>query len=146
MKRTLYLGKTEDGAVFVWISLSNKDAVGNDYDATSLSVTAVEGPTAGGNAKGGLGRPDADLADRMTELADGWTTGLIAELAEITDRWHLNTLRPGSPAQHEYMRANPDLFDVTYPDSHYDNALEKLAAAGLQPDPSMDPPYEYGKA
>ena len=82
----------------------------------------------------------------MTKLAPGWTVAMIDELAEVTERWHLNTLRAGSPAQREYMRQTPALFDVTYPTSHYDNACEKLAAAGLNPDQSMDPPYAYGSA
>ncbi len=144
MKRTLYLGNTIDGAVFVWIELSNEDAAGRPYDTPSLSITAVEGPTTGGNARGGLGRPNAELAGRMTKLAPGWTATMIDKLADVTERWHLNTLRAGSPAQREYMRQHPRQFEVTYPTSHYDNACQQLGS--LNPDRSMDPPYEYGSA
>ncbi len=144
MERTLYLGNTEDGAVFVWIKLSDVDLAGRPYDTTSLSVTAVEGPTSGGNARGGLCRPDAELSGRMTKLAAGWTVDMIDKLAEMTERWHLNTLRAGSPAQREYMRQHPRQFEVTYPTSHYDNACRQLGS--LNPDRSMDPPYAYGSA
>ncbi len=146
MKRTLYLGNTEDGAVFVWIELSTKDAADRPYDTTSLSVGAVEGPDTAGNARGGLGRPNVELSGRMTKLAPGWTVEMIDELAEVTERWHLNTLRAGSPAQRDYMRLYSQQFDVTYPTSHYDNACERLASAGLNPDRAMDPPYAYGSA
>lgn len=65
----------------------------------------------------------------------------------IWERWHLNDMKAGSPAQEEFLRANPVSFK--YPETHYDKAGEALAAAGLNPDPNYlhnGEPYKYGHA
>lgn len=68
-------------------------------------------------------------------------------MVQIWKRWHLNDMRAGSPAQEEFLRANPVTF--TYPESHYEKAGAALAAAGINPDPNYlrdGKPYIYGHA
>lgn len=80
-------------------------------------------------------------------LIKGFTKSDRDRLVEIWRRWHLNDLRAGSPAQEEFLRANPVSFE--YPESHYTAAVEALTAAGLNPDPNYlykDEPYSYGHA
>ncbi len=153
MKRTLYLGNTDDGAVFAFIELNTKDPAGNpigpaddpmppEHGHVRLTISYVVGPTAGGNARGGTGTGVAnDLT--WTKYAPGWDADKVAALAAIAGRWHLNDLTAGSPAQEEWLREHP--VDAVYPESHYDKALVALRAAGLNPDPSHDG-YVYGSA
>ena len=151
MKRTLYLGNTVDGAVFAFIELATKDPAGNpigpvddpmppEHGHARLTITHVEGPTAGGNARGG--GPFNSLT--FTKYAPGWDADKVAALVAIAGRWHLNDLTSGSPAQEQWLRENT--FAVKYPESHYDKATDALQAAGLNPDRAMDPPYSYGSA
>lgn len=66
-------------------------------------------------------------------------------LLKLWQRWHLNNLKAGSPAQEAWLQANP--VSYAYPKSHYEAACEALAAAGLNPDPSYlvdGKPYAYG--
>ncbi len=150
MKRTLYLGDTDDGAVFAFIGLATKDPGGRpigpvddpmppEHGHVRLSITHVEGPTAGGNARGG--GPFDSL--RFTKYAPGWDADKVAALVAIAGRWHLNDLTAGSPAQEEWLREHP--VDADYPESHYDKALVALRAAGLSRAPSHEG-YVYGSA
>jgi len=65
----------------------------------------------------------------------------LQRMCAIWERWHLNDMVPGSPAQMEYLRANP--VTAVYPESHYDKACAALAAVGLNPDADG---YKYGSA
>lgn len=105
-----------------------------------LSITGVEGPKRNGDAWGGCGQ--IRLAEGTP--AKGWTREAVEKLAEIWDRWHLNKLTAGSPAQEAWVREHRDEFPG-YPTSFYDWACEGLAAAELHPDPSHDD-YRYGSA
>lgn len=71
-------------------------------------------------------------------------------MVEIWERWHLNDLVAGSPAQMKWLRDNPlDPKEYAYPASHYDVAGKKLEEAGLNPDPDYihnEKPYKYGHA
>lgn len=107
------------------------------FDGSRLSITGVEGPTRDGNAIGGCGQ----IADALTAEGFAPLPGVDArKLAEVWNRWHLNDMRAGSPAQEEYLRTHPVAFK--YPESHYTKACEALAAAGLNPDAG----YRYGSA
>lgn len=68
----------------------------------------------------------------------------------IWREWHLNDMVAGSPAQREWLKANPiDPAEHAYPKSHYEVACAKLEAEGLNPDPSYThngKPYRYGSA
>lgn len=107
------------------------------YTDGRLSLSGVEGPTANGDALGSSGQC-SDLA--VVDYAPGWTAEMVDRLRAEWERWHLNDMRAGSPAQEAWLRANP--VKATYPESHYDKASEALAAAGLNPDGG----YRYGSA
>ncbi len=65
----------------------------------------------------------------------------------IWDRWHLNDMNAGSPAQMEWLRNNEIV--APYPKSHYEEASKALALVGLNPDPDYlhnGKPYLYGHA
>lgn len=110
-----------------------------------LSITGVEGPLPSGNALGGCGQIVMHLREpdglEGFEPAPGWTLESVKRLLELWDRWHLNDMRAGSPAQEAWLRDNP--VSVKYPESHYEKASEALAAAGLNPDADG---YRYGHA
>lgn len=106
---------------------------------TRLSITGVEGPRNNGDAWGSAGQCRDSLA-KLVELAPGWTTEMAFELFAVWERWHLNDLRAGTPAQEAWLREHPVTF--TYPESHYTKALEALTRAGLNPDDG----YRYGSA
>ncbi len=110
-----------------------------------LSLTSVEGPTPNGNAMGSCGQIDMHLREpdglEGFDPAPGWSLESVNRLLDIWQRWHLNDMRAGSPAQMEYLRANPIV--AKYPESHYDKACKALASAGLNPDADG---YKYGHA
>lgn len=110
------------------------------YTSGELSICGVEGPLASGNALGGCGQIDMTLKAKDIEPAPGWTEDKIARFLSLWDRWHLNKMRAGSPAQEEWLRKNP--VKAIYPESHYDKAKAALEVAGLQPDDG----YSYGSA
>lgn len=104
-----------------------------------LSLTGVEGPKANGDCVGSCGQ--ITVSNKRLEYdrfmpAPGWNRGMIDRLAEIWDRWHLNGMRAGSPAQSAYLREHPYDREVDGP-SHYDWAERTLRAAGLEPDPNF---------
>jgi hypothetical protein len=60
----------------------------------------------------------------------------------IWQRWHLNDMHAGTPAQEKYLRDNP--VEEMYRSDHYTHACLKLQAALLDPDPETG--YRYGHA
>lgn len=71
----------------------------------------------------------------------------VQELIAIWDRWHLNDVRAGSPAQSEWLRQNAELVSKFDRMKHYELSCEALAEAGLNPDPNYlvdGKPYQYG--
>lgn len=112
------------------------------YQDGKLSISGVEGPLPSGNARGACGQIVMHLREKGA-LADfrpapGWTAHNVRHFLSVWDRWHLNDMKAGSPAQEKFLRENP--VDAKYPASHYDVASAALAAAGLNPDAG----YEYG--
>jgi hypothetical protein len=121
------------------------------WNAPSLTLTGVEGPKANGDCVGSSGQITLTGPDRAPLLlAPGWTPDMIDRLQAIWDRWHLNDMRAGSPAQSAYMRAHPmDPDSYRHPRSHYTAACAHLAAAGLNPDLNhmhKGKPFAYGSA
>lgn len=119
-----------------------------DPTHTELSITGVLGPKKNGDAWGSCGQNREDLL-AVTSFADGWDRALAERTYEIWERWHLNGMNAGSPAQEDHLRT------VTfpgYPMSHLDWAQGELVKVGLQPDPGfLVPsrgtkmvPYKYG--
>ena len=105
-----------------------------------LSITGVEGPLKNGECLGACGQIDMHLKPEDISAAPGWSRGKIAEFLKIWNRWHLNDMKAGSPAQEEYLRDNP--IEAVYPESHYEKACQALEAAGLL----VDNGYKYGSA
>lgn len=106
-----------------------------------LHITAVEGPLASGNALGGCGQFQG-VGWGITNYAPGWSAEREAELRRVWERWHLNHMRAGTPVQETFLREHP--VQATYPESHYDKALQALTEAKLNPDPETG--YRYGHA
>jgi len=146
--RVLQPGKLRmyDGAplvrLFVEVEVHHTNDRTTDLSQPELSITGVEGPKANGDAFGSCGQCVHSL-DELEVLEDGWTPEMVATLRDIWNRWHLNAMRAGTIAQTEHLRT---LTFPGYPVSHFDWAKEQLAAVGLQPDTSVDPPYSYGSA
>lgn len=128
LNKIIRIGKQQGlGSLFCRIEFKNG----------KLSITGVEGPKRDGNAFGSCGQ--IIMSDwNITEYAPGWNPELVSEFRNIWDRWHLNDMRAGTPAQGEWLRQNPVVFK--YPDSYYIKASEALSAVGLNPDNG----YKYG--
>jgi hypothetical protein len=118
-----------------------------ESDGTRLSITGVEGPMSSGNAWGSCGQIvdtiREHIAARALELAPGWSYAKLGYFLQIWDRWHLNDMRAGTPEQMQHLEGIKAEFPG-YPVSHYEWAKERLAEAGLQPDPETG--YSYGSA
>lgn len=71
-----------------------------EWDGHRLSITGVEGPTRGGNARGGCGQ----ILDRLEvqSYAPGWSADLLERFRAIWKRWHLNDTRPGCEHQRDW--------------------------------------------
>lgn len=111
-----------------------------EFENGKLSITGVEGPLASGNCRGGCGQIIMHEW-KITKYAPGWNKETEQRFREIWDRWHLNDMVAGSPAQMEFLRDNPiPKEDYAYPKSHYDVASLVLERAGLNPDNG----YKYG--
>lgn len=111
-----------------------------------LSITGVEGPKRNGGCHGACGQVVMHPWE-ITEYAPGWDAASVEMFSTVWERWHLNDMVAGSPAQMEFLRANP--VKAVYPENHYDKAIAALTAAGLQPDPNYihnGKPYRYGSA
>lgn len=109
-----------------------------------LSITGVEGPMRSGNCRGGCGQVVMHEWFFHT-YAPGWDAAKVARFREVWDRWHLNDMQAGSPAQSTYLREHP----VTDRLHYFEAACTALRGAGLHPDPSHmhnGKPYLYGSA
>lgn len=120
-KRRFILGKTDYGDL--WITIKYIDG--------RLSITGVEGPKKNGDCRGSCGQ----CVDAAREINK--------KFANMWERWHLNDLRAGSPAQEEFLRAHKAEFPG-YPTFYYDWACEILKANNLHPDFSHHPDGELG--
>jgi hypothetical protein len=76
--------------------------------------------------------------DEIAKLLRG--NARIQRIKAVWERWHLNDLRAGTPAQMAYLREHP--VNAVYPESHYKKASKVLTDAGLNPDGG----YKYGFA
>lgn len=80
--------KTDDGTMWVTVKWTDE----------RLSIVGVEGPRSDGNARGSCGQNrDALTGDYV--VTPGWSRDMVARLAEIWDRWHLNDMRAGCEHQ-----------------------------------------------
>ena len=130
MDKIILIGTGQYGSVFCRIK----------FDGTRLSITGVEGPKRNGNCRGSCGQIIMHEWN-IHAYAKGWDAAEVARFREVWNRWHLNDMRAGTPAQEQYLRDNP--VTAVYPESHYVRACEALANAGLNPDPETG--YRYGR-
>ena len=107
------------------------------FEDGHLSFSGVEGPLPNGNARGSCGQIIMSEWD-IAKYAKGWSAELEAKFRAVWERWHLNDMRAGTPAQEAWLRENP--INAVYPENHYEKACEALAAVGLNPDNR----YKYG--
>lgn len=119
-KKNLLLGtiKTNENkhiSVYVFVKYVNN----------RLSIRGVEGPLISGNCLGSCGQINMHLDASEINLALDWTKDSAAKLWAIWNRWHLNDLQPGDPAQMDWLRANPDTTE------DYLERKAALKAAGL---------------
>lgn len=120
-----------------------------EFRAGRLSISGVEGPLKNGSARGGCGQINMGLRPRDVQPAPGWTLARIDRFLFIWDRWHLNDVTAGSPAQMAWLRVAPVRAGYGLGQSHYDRACASLVAVGLHPDPNYlveGRPYHYGEA
>lgn len=130
--KVVRLGKGAYGNVFCRIQ----------FKEGRLSITGVEGPKSNGDAIGSCGQIVMHLKAKDIKMpAPGWDFERTEHFLALWDRWHLNDLTAGSPAQETWVREHAVEFPG-YPKSHYEWACEGLAAAGLHPDNG----YKYGSA
>lgn len=115
------------------------------FEDGRLSITGVEGPLSSGNCRGSCGQIVMHLKDAgrdaWADFAPGWDACKVSLFLIAWDRWHLNDMKAGSPAQEAWLEDNP--VSAVYPESHYKKACSALAAAGLHPDADG---YLYGSA
>lgn len=111
-----------------------------------LSITGVEGPKPGGDCRGACGQVIIHPWE-FSRLNAGWSDSLVVRFRATWERWHLNDMQAGSPAQTAWIEANP--LPHAYPLSHFDVYRDALRDAGLNPDPGHiinGKPYKYGSA
>jgi hypothetical protein len=125
-KKTVFVGITDAGSLKVSI----------DWDGQRLSITGTEGRDSGGQI---IMHPW-----NFQTYATGYSAETVAKLRDIWERWHLNDMQAGSPAQTAFLKANP-----VSRIEHFTEASQELKAAGLNPDPNYlhkGKPYHYGSA
>ena len=115
-----------------------------EWSGRRLSITGVEGPTAGGNAAGSCGQV-ADSLGRIETYACGWDFCMVCCFWILWKRWHLNDMRAGTPAQEEAIRAHRKRIDTAEGRRAFDDYRARcsyLESIGLL----VDDGYIYGSS
>ena len=138
--------------VYAWIK----------YENGRLSISGVEGPNWHGGCLGSCGQIDSHLTPELfTSFAPGWDRATVRRFLDVWDKWHLNDMKAGTPAQmvsvEAWKRANPDRsYDYDAVCAHL--ALHSLLWDWLEPKGHLYPPeyrtdgtmpdgaYKYGSA
>jgi len=128
MKKHICLGQSSHGSIYCTINLEEKKK------GLCLSIVGVQGPWSNGDCVGPCGQI-IDSLKEITTYAEGWDKESVAFFCHIWERWHLNDMKAGSPAQEDYLRDNP--VSYTSPQTHYDQACKALGEVGLHPDMSI---------
>ena len=105
------------------------------WDGNKLSITGVEGPGAGGSARGSCGQIVMN-PPRIFNLAPKWTHGMVARFWREWNTWHLNDMKAGTPAQTELIR----LWTTEGWKYTFDEACNRLESIGLLTQDG----YKYG--
>lgn len=106
-----------------------------------LSISGVIGPTTGGHCVGSCGQIRDDLPNPV-QYGTGWNAELLNRFLEIWERWHLNDMQAGTPAQMEAVREGREAGLC----KDYDATCEYLKARGLYEVEHEGKPYKYGHA
>jgi hypothetical protein len=128
--KTVRLGVYNRNSVFARI----------EYKNGRLSICGVEGPLASGNSRGGCGQIVWHLLPVWHRIkpAPGWSGATVQRFLKVWERWHLNDMRAGTPAQEAWLRDHGAQADRA---DHFTWATAALAAVGLNPDHG----YRYGE-
>lgn len=134
--KTVRLGTTQIGrsSASVYARIEFKDG--------KLSICGVEGPTRGGNARGGCGQIVMSMDDRYVgalNCAPGWDRLLVRAFLGVWRDWHLNDMQAGTPEQTAILKANEF---PGYPASYYTWACGVLEERGMLEHNG----YRYGTA
>jgi hypothetical protein len=136
MNKVLFAGKTKNNNIKIFLKAKYADG--------RFSISGVEGPYRNGNCAGGCGQIIDSLREALPE--GDLSKEQIDKVVEYWDRWHLNDLNAGSPAQEKFLRDNP-LGNVA---DHFYSAQTVLMNNGLEPDYNFmgkdGKPYHYGTA
>lgn len=98
-----------------------------------LSITGVEGPNYHDGCAGSCGQIIMSTWP-ITEYAPGWDEDKVTKFREVWDRWHLNDMRAGTPAQEALLESHAI--------KGYDNQCAFLKEHGLY----VDNGHRYGMA
>lgn len=86
----------------------------------------------------GMGQIVDSVKPAGMTLTKGWTHGTASRLHSVWNRWHLNDMRAGTPAQEEFLRSNPQINK-----GYFAGVLDELEKAGLNPDPTTGDLYGH---
>lgn len=138
------LGTSKDGHTFCKIQLKTEDGF------VRLSISGVEGPMLGGDARGSCGQfimsfKEYDERGHKTldsiTPAPGWTPELIRQFFDVWDRWHLNDMRAGCEHQRAENWGKEKIEVVSYKQTHEaykirKEAEKKAATAAVEGQPA----------
>lgn len=134
-EKTLHLGSTGK------TELNSRIFCRVEFDGRRLSISGVEGPLRNGNSLGGCGQI-LETLDRLAFYAPGWDADSVRRFKECWERWHLNDMHAGTPAQEAAVKAWLDEDNRPY---DYDRVCLMLQGKNLNPDKSNQrEAYLYG--
>ena len=127
MKKHMMIGTVEDGRVFVTVT----------YTGGRLSISGVVGPRSNGQCKGACGQINTGLTvDDFKSFGKGFDQSKVQELFDVWEKYHLNDMQVGSPAQTQYLEwikgDHGEIRDGAFSD-HCEWAIYRLNRAGLNP-------------
>ena len=108
MKKHFYLGKTNEGKVYVTVELKN-----DDYHTNALSLTGVTGPRNNGDAVS-CGQINLHLKPTtFVKFAKGWDAKKVKHLMSVWEQYHLKQNTPNEVIQllTSWEENGHDLFD-----------------------------------
>ena len=145
MKKHMMIGQVNRGKVFVTVTYTQEG---------KLSISGVVGPRSNGDCKGASGQLNMCLTvDDFKSFGKGFDRAQVQELFNVWEKYHLNELQAGSPAQTAYLESIKNELVASLSTGqfvdHYSWACNRLKKQGLNPDPNFihnGKPYKYGSA
>ena len=138
MKKHMMIGQVKDGRVFVTVK----------FTGGKLSISGVVGPKSNGDCKGSFGQINMGLTvDDFKSFGKGFNRAQVQELLNVWEKYHLNDMQAGSPAQTAYLERH-EIQSGQF-SGYHQWASYRLRKKGLSPDPSFihnGKPYKYGIA